>query len=208
MSATSPFVPAEPSARRIHDKINSDLVTTGWSVVDDYLPSGKLRRLWEELRSMKQTGVFRASGIAGGCVRPDMRGDLIHWIDPADPQPAFAELFRELEVLRSTLNQAAYLGLFDLEMHAAIYKKGSFYERHLDNFSKGGRRILTVILYLNEDWRPSDGGQLRLYQGDSFVDIQPEAGRLVSFFSNTFYHEVLPTQRERYSLTGWFRGRQ
>jgi SM-20-related protein len=36
------------------------------------------------------------------------------------------------------------------------------------------------------------------------LDISPIGGRLVMFLSDTFYHEVLPTSKDRMSLTGWF----
>jgi len=35
-------------------------------------------------------------------------------------------------------------------------------------------------------------------------DVPPLAGTLVTFLSGEFPHEVLPTTRERLSVTGWF----
>ena len=64
------------------------------------------------------------------------------------------------------------------------------------------------MIYLNADWLPEQGGALRLHpEGAARVDIAPEAGRMVMFLSAEMLHEVLPTQRERLSLAGWFRRR-
>jgi SM-20-related protein len=94
----------------------------------------------------------------------------------------------------------------------ALYPPGSFYRKHLDQFRGATHRKVSAILYLNPDWSPADGGELRLYlapsgEGDH-LDIAPLGGTLVTFLSDRFHHEVLPTRRERRSLTGWFRVRE
>ena len=56
-----------------------------------------------------------------------------------------------------------------------------------------GRR-LTAILYLNPDWRPAHGGQLRLYPPFApSVDVEPWHDRMVLFFSNRMLHRWVPT---------------
>jgi SM-20-related protein len=112
---------------------------------------------------------------------------------------------QQLNSLRIFLNRENYLGLNDLELHAAIYPENSFYKKHRDNFKNSNQRIVSVILYLNIDWNSNDGGQLRLYLPKKSIDIEPIGGRLVVFLSEDFPHEVLTTHQERYSLTGWFR---
>ncbi|MNJ70885.1 hypothetical protein D3C77_673740 [compost metagenome] len=67
---------------------------------------------------------------------------------------------------------------------------------------------MTAVLYLNPDWQPDHGGALRLYLADGeSLDVAPEAGTLVVFMAGEFPHEVLPTQVDRLSVTGWFRRR-
>jgi SM-20-related protein len=116
-----------------------------------------------------------------------------------------------MEAVRVNLNRALYLGLFEFEAHFAVYAPGAFYRAHLDNFRGTSARIVTAILYLNEDWQTVDGGQLRLYttgeEGGEYVDLLPEAGQWILFDSARFWHEVLPARRERFSLTGWLRTR-
>ncbi len=74
-------------------------------------------------------------------------------------------------------------------------------------------RVVSCILYLNQDWQPEDGGALKIYAGNELstlplpMQVLPQGGRLVTFISDRFPHEVLPATRDRMSLTGWFRVR-
>jgi SM-20-related protein len=84
-----------------------------------------------------------------------------------------------------------------------------------NNSQRQSQRKISCIVYLNQDWKNEDGGQLRLYlnetdasNNEKSIDILPISGRSVIFLSDTFYHEVLPARRERISLTGWFFTRQ
>jgi SM-20-related protein len=68
---------------------------------------------------------------------------------------------------------------------------------------------VSLVLYLNEDWAPAAGGELRIFDAaDDHRDIEPIAGRLVYFLTPGREHAVLPTQRDRLSISGWFRVRE
>jgi SM-20-related protein len=71
---------------------------------------------------------------------------------------------------------------------------------------RGSARRLTAIYYLNEDWRPEDGGQLRLFLPSVDRDIAPIADRLLVFMSAEVEHAVLPALAERWALTAWHSG--
>jgi SM-20-related protein len=101
------------------------------------------------------------------------------------------------------INQTLFLSLKDYEVHMTIYPTGSFYKRHLDQFKKDDHRKLSIICYLNTDWKETEGGQLRMHLSKETKDVFPLAGRLVCFRSDQIEHEVLPATRERLSLTGW-----
>jgi len=63
--------------------------------------------------------------------------------------------------------------------------------------------VVSMVIYLNPNWQPGDGGELRLYPSDgSVINIAPKAGTLALFLSE-LEHEVLPTLKPRYSITGW-----
>ena len=64
--------------------------------------------------------------------------------------------------------------------------------------------MVTLVSYLNEDWREDDGGCLRLWLEDGTETTLLPAGGSVCFLSE-LEHEVLPAQRERFSIAAWFR---
>jgi len=193
------------------NQITKSLADKGWAVIDNFLPFEWSSELLEEQQLQAKQQVFRPVGIGHENdfqVNYSKRNDKIFWLDNHQSRPAQRQYLELLESFRQAVNLDLYLGLYELEAHAATYPPGSHYQRHLDCFQKSNRRVLTTILYLNPRWRESDGGALRLYlendKPSCYLDIFPEQGRLVTFISDQFYHEVLPTKRLRLSLTGWF----
>ncbi|WP_019568082.1 2OG-Fe(II) oxygenase [Thioalkalivibrio sp. ALMg13-2] len=133
------------------------------------------------------------------------RGDWIHWLDGASPaQQAF---MARLDEIRLQASRALIPGLFETESHFALYPPGTHYARHVDAFQAGNCRRLSLVFYLNRHWRERDGGQLAIYdsEGREIRRIQPRAGTLVMFLSQTVPHAVLPTRRWRASIASWMR---
>jgi SM-20-related protein len=186
------------------------LVDRGWVRQDGFLPAALASALAEECRALTATGALKAAGVGRGAtpqLRPDIRGDHIQWLK--DGQSAACDAYLALmEQLRATLNRELYLGLADYESHFAWYPVGAFYRQHLDRFRDDDLRTVSVVIYLNDDWQPADGGALRLAPpGREPIDILPLAGRMAMFMSADMPHEVLPATRERMSIAGWFRRR-
>lgn len=191
------------------------LAQRGWGVFPGFVPPSETAALAAECRELWQNGCFRHAGIGRGeslHFKPEVRNDKVLWLDAEQTTPAQARWLGALDELRRAINEKLYLGLFEFEGHFAVYPPGSFYRKHSDQFRGIGLRTVTTILYLNENWQPEEGGQLRIYlDGDSaepHVDVLPEAGTLVCFLSADYLHEVLPATRERMSVTGWFRRRE
>lgn len=187
------------------------LAQFGWCVVPGFLGETETAALRAECLQAHAAGAFHAAGVGRGQaqVRSEVRGDHVLWVDESTAGPALHELLDRFESLRQRVNQALFLGLLDLETHFAVYPPGAGYQRHLDRFRDDDRRSLTVILYLNEGWQEEDGGQLQFWPDPEIapLEILPAGGTLVTFLSDRFWHEVLPAQRQRLSLTGWFRRR-
>ena len=136
-----------------------------------------------------------------------VRGDRTRWLE--EPLlPAERALLADFEQLRCDLNRESYLGLFDFEAHYAWYPSGTGYVRHVDQSGTRQHRQVSVVLYLNPHWRPADGGHLRFFDAEGYIDIEPIAGRLVYFLSAGREHEVLTTRTDRWSIAGWFRLRE
>ena len=182
----------------------------GWVECPGFLDVARCAALRAEAEGLRRSGRFRAAGIGHHAERrEDIRSDELLWIDPTLAPLAAAVLQGELETLRMAVNAATYLGLHEFEGHYTAYPPGASYARHLDRFRDDDRRVVSVVLYLNDGWAAADGGELKLYleDGAEAVTVLPEAGTLVCFLSAGLPHEVLPARRLRLSLTGWFRRR-
>ena len=186
------------------------LAEQGWTLIRDFLAEEEIAELAAEAQRLWETGAFKRAGIGRAerfQIRPDIRSDHILWLDENAPTRAQKVYWQRIETLRREINRAFFAGLVSFEAHFAVYPPGAFYRKHLDQFSSSSDRIISCVLYLNRDWREEYGGALRLYTDGNFIDIQPRAGTCVIFRSDSIYHEVLPSQRERFSVTGWFKRR-
>lgn len=190
-------------------RIVDELAEQGWSQQNIFLPEALTKELASECRARFAKGQLRPAAIGRGDsqqIREGVRGDYIQWLEPGQSQ-ACDRYLNLLEQLREALNQHLYLGLEDFEGHFALYPAGAFYAAHLDRFRDDDRRSISVVLYLNDNWLADQGGQLRLHLEDRQQDVMPHGGALVVFRSADILHEVLPAQRERLSVVGWFRRR-
>lgn len=152
---------------------------------------------------------FHAAQIGRGAAKRQIgtiRSDVIDWLDASnDTDRAYLACMEEL---RLGLNASLYLGLFDYECHYAIYGKGDGYAKHSDVLQGRKNRVLTTVLYLNEDWQKGDGGELVVFEptGESVVaTVNPTFGTMIIFLSESFPHEVLLSRATRRSIAGWFR---
>jgi len=187
-------------------QVADGIAETGYAVIDDFLSP-------EEVNSILQldefkTGLlqFKKAGIGQKQekqINEAIRGDYIEWIDRTAARPPLQAYLTKLNELISFVNQTLFLSLKDYEVHMTIYPAGAYYKKHLDQFKKDDHRKLSVICYLNKNWKVEEGGQLRIYRQEESIDVLPVAGRLVCFRSDLLEHEVLPSTRNRLSLTGW-----
>jgi SM-20-related protein len=189
--------------------IVEELATRGLAVRDGFLSDARRVELVDCAQQRFRRGDFAAAQIGAAAHRQrreDVRGDSTCWL----AEPLFGAeraLLERFESLRLDLNRSEFLGLFDLEMHYAHYPAGTGYARHVDQPRGRGQRRISMVLYLNEEWRPGLGGELRVFGAEGCRDIEPVGGRLVCFVTEACEHAVLVTHRERLSLSGWFRTR-
>jgi SM-20-related protein len=192
----------------LFESIATDIQGRGYSIKPNGLPMALAEALWGHLQSMSaqqfdRAGIGRDDAYA---LNSFVRTDEICWI--TGESRAGQQWLNWMAVLQHYLNRRLLLGLFSFESHFAHYAPGDFYKRHLDAFKGGANRILSVVVYLNPGWQPVDGGELVIYTDEVDQDsirVTPAFGTLVVFLSEDFPHEVLPAQRDRYSIAGWFR---
>ena len=192
----------------LFEQIANDIYIQGYSVRENALPIALVKALAAQVRELPGDSFSRAGiGRQDDHLKADeIRRDEICWIDDSsDAGEAWQAWTGELQAY---MNRRLFLGLFSFESHFAHYAPGDFYKRHLDAFRGQQNRVLTVVAYLNQNWRPEYGGELLIYPedgGEPLLNVTPDFGTLVVFLSEEFPHEVLPADRDRYSIAGWYR---
>lgn len=189
-------------------RVANELLESGYSIQTDAFPATLLNNLLTSCLEKYNEGEFHQAKIGQGLEQQKItkiRGDKVLWLSPTD-SIEIEHFFTAINALRDELSNFFRISLRRTEAHFAVYPEGSFYKRHLDQFKGSNERIFTFIIYLNENWKSENGGQLRLYtNNEEFIDIEPAFGKLVCFRSDLFEHEVLKVHTKRISLTGWFR---
>ncbi|GAQ88896.1 N-acetylglucosaminyltransferase family protein [Klebsormidium nitens] len=158
-------------------------------------------------------GEMTAAKMGGGAetqwIDQHFRGDRRMWLKPAQVlQPgweSFQALTQMLLRLKQPLQEAGYDVSGPVSFQLACYPGGGAgYVRHRDRSPSSPHRTVTVLYYLNPEWTPNDGGQLRLFLKDgASIDLPPMGGNVVLFESG-MEHEVLPAHAKRFAVTAWF----
>jgi len=183
-----------------------ELATNDYVVIDDFLKERPLSLLIAFFDKKIQQNQFSKAAIGSTgneLLIREIRGDYTYWLDQK-MDVSLQSIFEILEETKSILNRMCYLSLSHFEFHLAHYPIGSFYKKHLDQFNHRNNRMISMIIYLNEDWNQGDGGELKVYPKNKKPEsISPLMNRCVLFKSDALLHEVLETNVGRKSLTGW-----
>ena len=185
------------------NKLIDSLSSQGWYVWDDFLTLSDIQRIKQCIpNTLQDARIGHRDSLQGNKA---IRGDQTVWLEP-EMGSSIVHCLNKMEQVRQELNCQLYLGLRDFETHFCRYPNGGFYKKHVDNPRGVGRRKITTVLYMNEQWHPSDGGELVVYdqEDNQLFKLEPIAGRMIFFMSEEFPHEVLPTEQTRESIAGWF----
>ena len=74
-----------------------------------------------------------------------------------------------------------------------IYNKDCFIQNHRDGYDSTGNRLCVVLLYLNKDWKETDGGELVIIdEQEERYNIPPQFGNfaILNFTDANLKHEV------------------
>lgn len=191
------------------DLVIDNLCTQGFHIIDNFFVLEDYQKLRGIALKLEQENAFKNAkiGATNQAQRNSaIRTDKIFWLDEFPEEQAVQHYLQRLDNLKVLLNERLFLGLHDFETHFAIYPPGSFYKKHIDQFQTTKTRKISFVYYLNEDWSESCGGNLKLYstQDEALQEVIPLGNRFICFNSE-LPHEVLATQRTRYSITGWMR---
>ncbi|KAL6765837.1 2OG-Fe(II) oxygenase superfamily-domain-containing protein [Haematococcus lacustris] len=216
--------------KALAQSIAGRLEAQGWAVCDNVLSVGQVIAVRKELKVMEEhytageIWVGKEADTGATLSRRDVRGDQVLWLDEqALAATAFVKdgerracCFTHLSTVLACIDR---LVMVELARVSALLRRvrersaamcavypggGARFAKHIDNTAEDGRR-LTLLCYLNPNWKPSHGGALRLFPPNSSpVDVLPHCGRLAMFLSKTVAHEVMPTLAPRHSFTLWY----
>lgn len=187
--------------------INS-YIETNVGIAGNFLPDALASKLTSNLLNLYDQNRMSSAGTgSSGNVSHDKknRGDSIYWLDRNHNNKDENDFFDHMDAFIDYLNCQCYTGIKSYEFHYTLYQPGTFYKRHLDQFQNSTNRAFSIISYLNRNWKKSDGGELCIHHKKEEQRISPTNGKTVFFKSNELEHEVLTTQVNRLSITGWLK---
>jgi len=181
------------------------LAEKDYVVIDEFISDELFRKVMDFFHKKESGDQLKKAGIGSTGefqIKSAVRGDFIYWLD-REKDSELKPFYDLMDDLIQNLRRFCYLSLTDSEFHIAKYPAGSHYDRHVDQFKERSNRQITVLIYLNENWKKGDGGELKIYREEGEILVEPLARRLLLFKSDCVEHEVLTTNVPRYSLTGW-----
>ncbi|WP_316807285.1 2OG-Fe(II) oxygenase [Pedobacter agri] len=193
---------------KIFDCLIGSFIANQVGISENFLSVALAAHLKENLNNIFQNDEFLHAGIGNNILAERnklIRSDVIYWLDREHDNQYENEFFDLMDQFVSYLNRTCYTGITGYEFHYTLYLPGTFYKKHIDQFRNNGSRQYSMIMYLNADWKPSDGGELCIYQEGIQQHISPDSGKSVFFKSADLHHEVLVTNKHRMSITGWLK---
>lgn len=185
------------------------LAQNDYTIVDSFLPQevyDNIKSLFIDAIEDDQLTQAGIGSLGKYQIKENIRADEILWLDRGDCNAEIKSFFNFIETFIPIVNKELFTAIKDYEFHLAHYPAGGFYKMHLDQFKERNNRILSVIIYMNDDWKEGDGGELKIYKDqtcEEFELIRPIGNRLAIFRSDVVWHEVLTANKSRKSLTGW-----
>jgi SM-20-related protein len=193
---------------KIFNTLINSFIENKIGIAEDFLSKALSLQLKANLQTLYGDKLMLAAGTgATATVSYDQlfRSDIIYWLDREHNNAHENTFFDLMDTFIIFLNETCYTGITGYEFHYALYEKGSFYKKHLDQFKSSDSRKFSMIMYLNSEWTEGDGGELCIHHQDHIENISPISGKTVFFKSSELEHEVLLSNKPRMSITGWLK---
>lgn len=193
------------------DLLIGDLADKGFGILPDALAPALVDRLIADCIAREEAGDMAHAAIGredAHTIATRIRRVEASWLDGrSDGEAAFLAL---AEQMRIAINRRLFLGLFEFEAQFLTYPPGGFYKRHLDSLRGARNRVVSMVVYLNTDWQPADGGELDVWtdpddHGQPIATVEPRAGTMVLMLSEEIPHAVRAANATRRVIAGWFR---
>lgn len=194
-----------------NNQLTDEIYYQGFHIIDNFLSEADYKGLTNVLKTKYQAGYFKPAKIghkSGKSSNSSIRNDEIYWLDKDEADTSILNYLHEMDRLCRLLNESLFLGLVNYEAHFAIYQPNNFYKKHIDQFATSNDRRISCVYYLNDQWQPSFGGELKLYNksDELLVQVNPIGNRFICFNSD-LPHEVCTAFQTRYSIAAWLKVR-
>ena len=209
-------VEAAPPLRALEQTLSDDviarLVEHGYAIVDDALPAALCRKLRAEMQALESNGQMWNSKSYGtdddGAPHPHINETQLDFKEVRKHAPTFARMEHDPSLVERLRGVPGLEKLASQHVRIQINEgHGGCYTMHTDSgtgpMGPGQTLCLTALIYLNEEWEPADGGELRVFPYPHAAHvIAPVMGRLV-LFEPRMVHDVLPNHKKRFCFTLW-----
>lgn len=201
-----------PGWQRLEEAHINSLWQDGYVIVDDFLDPQRARSLRDEAVALARADGLPAHRFQFGAaqfVKPNIFEADLHDEAMREALPVFSELFFDDSLAKLLTAQLPQLQLamgpsaktVKLQYNAG---SGGCFPWHYDNAGRPNRRAVTIVVYLNPDWREGDGGEIVLCPFlKPEVVVPPRMGAAVLFRSDLVLHRVLPATVERFCFSVW-----
>ena len=165
------------AASEMADDLAASLSARGWATCD-FITSDAVAICREEIKHVAPHytpgEIWLGKHASGAQISvKSVRGDRVFWMHPEQIElggfVALAEMLAAIDRLvldeLGAKRRVARLENLADRTHAMLAEypgRGSRFVRHVDNTGRDGRR-LTVLCYLNPEWRGENGGALKVY---------------------------------------------
>lgn len=190
------------------EELIEGFITGNIGISESFLSISLAAGLHKNLVSLNKDSHMAGAGIGNTKVKDEnqkIRSDKTSWLDDNSKNAAEMGFMDMIRQFMEHLNRTCFTGLNACEFHYALYEEGTFYKRHKDQLRNDDNRKFSMISYLNENWKESDGGQLVIHQGETTRQILPNNQKAIFFQSDVLEHEVAVAKRARMSVTGWLK---
>ncbi|KAG3109930.1 hypothetical protein PI125_g10465 [Phytophthora idaei] len=176
----------------VTSELVSGLLRDGYYVVRDAFPVEYLRRLRDEMKLLHTSDQLY----------PNSTHILLSNVDNGSKSTTKTLLLEKHDIFETEL------ALDAIRYQSTVPFLRDFFEQQVVfgplHLALPNWLGLAAVLYLNEEWKQGDGGEIVLYPfPNSRVVVQPRFGELVLFSSQRMLHRVMPANKPRYALTTW-----
>ena len=193
---------------KVFDTLIDSFLENKVGIQENFIPNSLLLNLRNNILELQNQGKLKRAGTGSNSNKnalTNVRGDQICWLERTHNNASENQFLDILDTFIEYLNTTCYTGIKSYEFHYTLYEKGTYYHKHLDQFTNKDSRKYSLIVYLNENWQKNDGGELAVELDQETYKITPTMGKCVFFKSNEIPHAVLTTQKNRLSITGWLK---